>query len=136
MSVEAPSAYSAEYRDAVLAVCSSQPLPRGSRVPRIGRRGIGQRVGQVRGVQAERVVVSTTLDPFLPLKALAAYVGLSVRKLRDLLGDGVHPLPHYRIGGKVVVRRSEYDAWAARYRRLGNEDAARITDEVVAALGS
>ena len=43
----------------------------------------GRPVGQARGILAERVVVSTPLDPFLPLKALASYSGLSVRKLRN-----------------------------------------------------
>jgi hypothetical protein len=69
-------------------------------------------MGQVRGVLAERVVVSTPLDPFLALKALASYSGLSVRTLRTLLTAPSHPLPHYRIGGKLLVRRGEYDAWA------------------------
>ncbi len=49
-------------------------------------------VGLVRGVLAERVVISTTLNPFLPLKALAAYCGLSVRKLRGHLADLNHAL--------------------------------------------
>jgi hypothetical protein len=59
-----------------------------------------ERVAQVRGVLAERVVVSTQLDPFLALKALATYSGLSVRTLRSHLEDPAHPLPCYRVGGK------------------------------------
>ena len=88
-------------------------------------------VAQVRGVLADRVVVSTTLDLFLTLGALASYSGLSVRKLRDLLGDPVHPLPHYRIGGKILVRRSEYDGWAARYRHVGSGDVNAIVTSVL-----
>jgi len=76
-------------------------------------------IAQVRGVLAERVVVSTPLDPFLPLRALASYSGLSVRKLRDYLDDAGHPLPCYRVGGKIVVRRSEFDGWIAAYRQRG-----------------
>ena len=76
-------------------------------------------VGTVRGVLVERVIISTLLDPFLSLRALASYGGLSVRKLRDCLADPAHPLPHYRVGGKLLVRRSEYDDWASRYRRVG-----------------
>lgn len=91
-------------------------------------------VGQVRGVIAERVVVSTPLDPFLSLKALAAYSGLSVRTLRTLLTAPTHPLPHYRIGGKLLVRRSEYDAWAARYRQVGRPDVARVVADVLRRL--
>jgi hypothetical protein len=77
-------------------------------------------VGQVRGILAERVVVSTALDPFLSLKALAAYSSLSVRTLRtylDLVPE--EALPCYRLPGKVLVRRSEFDAWLERYRAAG-----------------
>ena len=59
---------------------------------------------------------TTEFDPFLPLRALAAYSGLSVRKLRNHLDDAGHPLPCYRVGGKILVRRSEFDAWMAAYR--------------------
>ena len=89
------------------------------------------RVGQVRGVLAEQIVVSTPLDPWLSVKALAAYSGLSVRTLRTLLTALAHPLPHYRIGGKLLVRRSEYDAWAVRYRHVGRPGVAAIVDDVL-----
>jgi hypothetical protein len=88
-------------------------------------------VGQIRGVLAERVVISTALDPFLPLAALAAYSSLSVRKLRDYLDDPAHPLPCYRVGGKILVRRSEFDAWIAAYRSRGRADVAAIVNDVL-----
>jgi hypothetical protein len=94
----------------------------------------GQRVAQVRGFLAQQVVVSTPLDPFLSLQALATYSGLSRRKLRDYLTDPAHPLPCYRIGGKIVVRRSEYDAWAARYRQVGNADLDKVVAETLRGL--
>jgi excisionase family DNA binding protein len=88
----------------------------------------------VRGVLAERVMVSTPLDPFLSLKALAGYSGLSVRKLRDLLADPTCPLPHYRVGGKILVRRSEFDVWMQQYRAGCNINVARMVDVVVGSL--
>lgn len=94
----------------------------------------GHSVSQVRGILADDVVVSTPLDPFLDLKALAGYSRLSVRKLRDLLADPVYPLPHYRVGGKILVRRSEFDAWMARYRQVGQADVERIVSDVVDGL--
>jgi hypothetical protein len=57
-----------------------------------------------------------------------------VRKLRDLLDDPGHPLPCYRIGGKLLVRRSEYDTWAARYRREGRGDVDRVVSDVLQSL--
>ena len=91
-------------------------------------------IGQVRGVVAERIVVSTPLDPFLSLRALAAYSGLGARKLRDYLTDPVHPLPCYRVGGKILVRRSEFDAWIARYRQLGRPDVDRLVADALSGL--
>ena len=101
--------------------------------PRVGRPH-GHDAGQVRGVLAERVLVSTLLDPFLPLKALASYSGLSVRKLRDFIEDLAHPLPCYRVGGKILVRRSEFDAWITSYRQVGRLDVDRVVSEVLADL--
>jgi excisionase family DNA binding protein len=89
---------------------------------------------QVRGILAERVIVSTPLDPFLSLKALASYSGLSVRKLRDLLADPTSSVPHYRVGGKILVRRSEFDAWMQQYRPKGNTNVARMVADVVGFL--
>jgi len=79
-------------------------------------------VDQVRGVLAERVVVSTILDPWLPLKALTQYSGLSRKTLLRLMAREENPLPHYRLTdtGKIVVRRSEFDAWMEQYRRVGS----------------
>jgi len=108
--------------------------------PRIGRQRAlepitGSLVPQVRGILTERVIISTQLDPFLSLRALASYSGLSVRKLRDLLTDPGHPLPHYRIGGKIVVRRSEYDAWATQFKTMGNPNVEQLVVDVLADLG-
>jgi hypothetical protein len=95
---------------------------------------MAERVGQVRGVLAERVILSTPLDPFLPLRALSAYSGISVRKLREYLGDLGHPLPSYRVGGKILVRRSEFDVWITQYRQT-RSDVVRVVNDVLRGLG-
>lgn len=90
-------------------------------------------VGQVRGVLAERVVVSTTLDPFLSLRALAAYSSVSPRTLRQYLElPPDQALPCYRLpgGGKILVRRSEFDAWMRQYQSRGRPSLARAMREL------
>ena len=77
------------------------------------------------------VAVSVPLDPYLSLKALSGYSGLSVRKLRDHIADPTHPLHCYQVGGKLLVRRSEFDAWIAAYRRHGRRDVDTIVGEVL-----
>jgi hypothetical protein len=88
--------------------------------------------GQDRRV--EQIIVSVPLDPYLSLKALATYGGLSVRKLRDCLRHPSQPLPHYRVDGKILIRRSEFDLWIAAYRRVGNTEVDQIVDDVLAKL--
>ena len=90
-----------------------------------------QAVGQVRGVLAERVAVSVPLDPFLSLRALSVYADLSARTLRAHLYAPSHPLPHYRVGGKILVRRSEFDAWIAAYRQRGRPEVDAIVRDVL-----
>jgi excisionase family DNA binding protein len=83
---------------------------------------------------AERLVLTTALDPYLSLRALASYAGLSVRKLRDHLDDPAHPLPCYRVGGKMLVRRSEFDAWILAYRHRGGQDVDGLVRDVMRGL--
>lgn len=71
-------------------------------------------------------------DRYLSLRSLSAYSGLSVRSLRAYLQDPMHPLPHFRPGGKVLVRRSDFDRWMARYRVEGDAtDIDAIVREVM-----
>lgn len=89
---------------------------------------------------AERIVLSTELDPWLSLRALAAYSGLSIRTLRAHLTDPFHPLPCYRVGAKIqagakvrakiLVRRSEFDAWMLKHRLVGAADIDRLMAEI------
>jgi excisionase family DNA binding protein len=70
---------------------------------------------------------------YLSLKALAAYASCSVRWLRARLVDQSDPLPYYRVGGKVLVKRDEFDRWMAQHREFcpsGQLD--QIVDSVVA----
>jgi excisionase family DNA binding protein len=60
--------------------------------------------------------VTSVADGYLGLRELAEYSGLCVRTLRGYLVDRARPLPHYRIGGRVLVKKSEFDEWAAQFR--------------------
>ena len=101
------------------------------RSPRLGQARVGQPVAQVRGVLAEQVVISTPLDPYLSLRALANYSALSVRTLRTLLElPPDEALPCYRLPGKILVRRSEFDAWMGQYRSRGRPSLTRALREL------
>ena len=55
-------------------------------------------------------------DGYLPLRDLAAYSGLSVRTLRTYLVHRSCPLPYLHVGGKLLVKRSEFDSWINGFR--------------------
>lgn len=96
----------------------------------------------------EAVTVVQDLDPYLSLRGLAGYSGLSVRLLRSMLRHPSHPLPHYRVGVmggsvalvaggdgrgcKVLVRRSEFDRWMATWRQGPPGDVGAALDAVFA----
>jgi excisionase family DNA binding protein len=73
-------------------------------------------------------------DAYLPLVALAKYAGLSVRTLRSYLTHSAHPLPHYRVGGKVLVKRSEFDDWMATFRGQTASSVDVLVDDVLRGL--
>jgi excisionase family DNA binding protein len=73
-------------------------------------------------------------DAYLPLKMLASYSGLSVRTLRNYLAHRSRPLPHFRVGGKILVRRSDFDAWIRAFRIESASTVDAIVADVLAGL--
>ncbi len=74
----------------------------------------------------EAVSIQQDLDPYFSLTGLAGYASLSRRTLQDLINDTSDPIPSYRVGTKLLVRRSEFDAWLARRRNRKPLEAARL----------
>lgn len=50
-------------------------------------------------------------DRYLGVVELAHYSGLSQHTIRKHLTDPTRPLKHYRIGGRLLVKKSEFDRW-------------------------
>ena len=73
-------------------------------------------------------------DAYMPLKTLAGYAGLSERTLRGYLTHASHPLPCYRIGGKVLVRRSDFDQWATQFRSVSASAVESLVAEALRGL--
>ena len=67
----------------------------------------------------------------LTIKQLVAYSALSERTLRDYIKAPLQALPCYRIGVKVLVRKSEFDAWMLQHRQVGPAGLDRVVDSVI-----
>jgi hypothetical protein len=78
--------------------------------------------------RADGSAVVRVEDAYLSVtRGLPEYSGLSERTLRGYLTHPSHPLPCYRIGGKVLVRRSDFDRWAEQFRAV----SASVVDSLV-----
>ncbi len=84
--------------------------------------------------QSERSGTTRGAGEYLSLKGLAGYPGLSVRTLRGYLTHTAHPLPHYRVGGKLLVKRSEFDDWMRGFRTTAPPRLDSIVADVLRSL--
>ncbi len=84
--------------------------------------------GRDRGPRPDR---SPERDEYFTLPQLAAYSKISVRQLSKYLNlSPGEALPCYRPGRKVVVRRTEFDAWFTQYRQRGKTIITTVLREL------
>jgi len=61
-------------------------------------------------------------------------LGYSYRSLQRAMRLAEDPLPYYRIGGRVLVRQDELEAWMAR-RRVKISEVGRMIDRAMGREG-
>lgn len=81
-------------------------------------------------------VVERVEEEYFTLRALVRYSGLSLRTLRNYLHHADHPLPHFRLPGKILVKRSDFDAWIRRFQAEARRGPSleAIVNEVMAGI--
>lgn len=71
-------------------------------------------------------------DQYFDLKGLEAYSSIKVPTLRDYIKSG--DLPCFKLKGKILIRKSEFDAWIEEFRHNRKKELNRIVDEVLTSL--
>lgn len=74
-----------------------------------------------------------TQPEYFDLKGLSTYSSLPVPTLRDYMKDC--GLPCFKVRGKLLVKRSEFDVWLEGFR-VSQEKLEKIVDEVMENLKS
>ncbi|OPY70772.1 MAG: hypothetical protein A4E57_00389 [Syntrophorhabdaceae bacterium PtaU1.Bin034] len=74
-------------------------------------------------------------DCYFDLSGLSHYASLSIRCLRSYLSLPIDPLPSYRLSKKILVRKSEFDAWMNRRKRLAS-NVSQLVDDALRGLRS
>lgn len=63
--------------------------------------------------EIEKKLINVT-DRLFDLNGLSAYSALGKSTIRQYIRT--HQLPHFKVGGKILIKRSEFDAWIENYR--------------------
>ena len=72
---------------------------------------------------------ATLKDQYFDLQGLSEYSSVGVTTLRDYIReDG---LPCFRVKGKILVRKSEFEKWIEHFRVDVNMDIEKIADDVI-----
>jgi len=64
-------------------------------------------------VAIEEVLEYLRQDRYISIREAVNYLSLSDRTIRGLMKQG---LPHFRLRGKVLFKRSEIDEWMEQFR--------------------
>ncbi len=67
-------------------------------------------------------------DRYMPKAEVSDYLGISISNIEKQLES----IPHFRVGAKVLFRKSELDRWMEKHReRPADLDLDRLADEAV-----
>ncbi len=96
-------------------------------------------MGNLLRTDAEHMDNTTNIaDRYFDLKALAEYSAMGVSTLRHHIKAG--GLPCYKVpgakgnAGKVLVRRSEFDAWMSRFACNSRMEIDNLANEILGNL--
>ena len=69
----------------------------------------------------------------LDVRGLSERASLSQRTIRSYLAHKETPLPHFKVGGKVLVRWDEFELWLEQFRAVeaGSAKTSRYVDEIL-----
>ena len=81
-------------------------------------------------VSVQEVLLYFSQDRYLDKKEAATYTSLSTRTLEGRLDE----IPHYRVGTKILFKKSELDRWMEAYREGGARNLNSLVDETLEAL--
>ena len=73
-----------------------------------------------------------TETQYLDLKKLSAYASMGVPTLRERLREG--KLPFYKLRGKILVRKTDFDEYMQSYRVDKSEDLDELVEDVIEAM--
>jgi excisionase family DNA binding protein len=81
-------------------------------------------------VSVKEILGYLTQDRYMGKREAAAYTGLSTRTLESNLDE----IPHFRVGKKILFKKSELDRWMETHREGDSHSLDRIVDGAIESL--
>ena len=81
-------------------------------------------------VSVQEILAYVDRDRYLDKRQASDYIGLSTRTLEGRLDE----IPHFRVGKKIVFKKSELDHWMETFREGTSHKLNRIADEAIESL--
>jgi excisionase family DNA binding protein len=79
-------------------------------------------------VSVQEILAYIERDRYMSLNDAVRYLPLSERTLRERLRQ----IPHYRVGAKLLFRKSEFDGWMQKHREQSPAlDLDRLAEEAL-----
>jgi excisionase family DNA binding protein len=76
-------------------------------------------------VDVTEILAYLRQDYYMDKREVSRYLSVSVRTV-----EGLKDLPRFRVGSKVLFKRSEVDRWMMKHRETDREDLDRVTEAV------
>ena len=68
------------------------------------------------------------VDQLYDIPGLSQYASMGVSTIRTHIKKG---LPCFKVGGKLLIKRSEFDSWLEQFRLNKSQDLNSIVDSVI-----
>ena len=78
----------------------------------------------------QEVLLHFDRDRYLDKRQASKYTSLSTRTLEARLDE----IPHFRVGRKILFKKSELDRWLEQFREGGARNLDRIVDGAIESL--
>ncbi len=87
-------------------------------------------LGEQTVISVQEVLLYFSQDRYMNKREAATYISLSTRTLEERLRE----IPHFRVGRKVLFKKSELDRWIEQFREGGAQNLDRIADEAIESI--
>ena len=105
-------------------------MRRGSEATEVRLCELMKPIGENTVISAQEILLYLSQDRFMSKREAASYTSLSIRNLESRLDE----IPHYRVGRKILFKKSELDHWMESHREGGSHDLDKIADDAVKTL--